>query len=188
MKDFKELDPLDPQKKPFTLPRPSNLNELDELDELDEALDLNLQYIDHLLSSAPMVSPPPDFVSRFEVRLEQRINRRRTRLGIIVIGFLLTLAAGLMLWTVAPPGLAFFNTLLNTEVVNALLAGTVNALQSVAASLSVLLRWGLLLAEGSQQIMRHPAFWGFASLSLGTVWLWAQVLRRFSLNQQTLSA
>ena len=159
----------------------------DELD-VDQAELAIMKNIDHILLNAPMVSPSTDFVTRFEMRLERRVNRRKTWVGVSIISLILSLSTLLLIWSLADSGQLLLNTMANTEILNGLVDGLVNLLQSSVAGLVALARVLGLLTDATFQFMRHPAFWGSIAVASGMVLLWAQILRRLSFRRFAVTA
>lgn len=135
-----------------------------------------LAKLDRLFAAAPMVVPPPNFVSTFEVKLEQRLNRRKTLVGATVIGLLLTALLGVGLWY----GVTQKVNLLDLGQLFHLLSFLSPLVEVAATVLKVL----SLTAGGLLALTRHPVFWGYVTVSVGIVSLWMQILRRVNLAQQ----
>jgi len=145
-----------------------------------QAEHIALKQIDQLLMSIPMAAPAVNFVAQVGIRLDRRINRRRTMTGMAIIGAILLMAAGLLVWSVANSGLTTLSFLSNFN----LLGDTVGLLGAVLAGLGTLFKVGLLVIQAMAQVVRHPAFWGYVALTVGVISLWAQLLRRINLAQR----
>lgn len=140
-----------------------------------------LTQIDTLFTRAPMVAPPPNFVSRVEVRLEQRLNRRRTIAGVAVMSFILLSMVGLGAWYIA--GTASLGSL-NTG----LLVQMAGFFEPTLGAVATLLKVVPLAFKGLFNLTRLPILWGYVAVSVGMVSLWAQILRRANFVQQPVIA
>ncbi|MFQ5575601.1 MAG: zf-HC2 domain-containing protein [Anaerolineae bacterium] len=140
--------------------------------------------VEQMLAAAPVIAPPPDFAARFDIRLERRLSRRRTWIGATVISLVLTLAAGLLLWSVADYGLLLWGWLNSVN----LLAGTLHLARSLSAVAGAVVEVGWLVIKAMLQLTRHPAFWGIAILTGGLVSLWVQMLRRLNVAYRPVVA
>jgi hypothetical protein len=137
---------------------------------------LALKRIDQLLRNAPLVGPSPDFVARFEVRLDRRMNRRRNLIGASIIGAVLVLATALLVWSFADSGLVLLN-LIND---GGLLGGIFSLLERFLTGTVFFIKLVELIGQTSLQLIQHPVFIGYALLVTGLVSLWAQLVRWFA--------
>jgi anti-sigma factor RsiW len=139
-----------------------------------------LRRMDRLLTSAPMMSPPPGFTNRFQAKMVTRQRRSRTWAGIITLmlaTLLLSLSAiallgisGLALWE----GLSF--SMSPSQSVSLLLElGRV----AVVAGKLVWLILGAL-AQG----LRHPAFIAYTLATAALIAIWTQIVTRHVLAQR----
>ena len=135
-----------------------------------------LTKLDRLFAAAPMVAPPPDFVATFEVKLEQRLNRRKTLAGATLIGLLLTVLLGVGMWY----GVTQKVNLLDLSQIFHL----IGFLSPLAEVDGIIIKVLWLTANGLLALTRHPVFWGYVTVSVGIVSLWMQILRRVNLSQQ----
>lgn len=149
--------------------------------------ELVMQELEALLTSTPMVEPPAGFVDRFEARLERRLSRRRTVLGVSVLSVVLVAAAALLFWNVTDAGLALLNTLLSFDVMNSLVNSSIGLLEGGLVSLTVLGRLLVRLAETSMLLLSSPVFWGYITLAIGIVAFWTQLLRRLMFSQLSVA-
>lgn len=133
-----------------------------------------LTRLDHLLVSAPMVEPPANFAANFDARLNRHLNRRRTLIGVAVIGVFTTALMGVGLWTVAASGLSFLNIFSGVDA----LAGVIRIIEITLSALTPFFKVAGLSMRAMLQVVRHPAFWGYVSLGVGVISFWAQMLRR----------
>ena len=138
-----------------------------------------LQRVERLLAAAPMIAPPPDFMARFEARLERRLARRRNFIGAAVISLVVVLAAALLAWSLADAGL-FLLSLVNGVTLQMY---AVEWLRQIFAGLGVMVRVLTLVGGTALQLVKHPVFWGYVLLVVGLVSLWAQVLRRLGVSR-----
>ncbi len=143
-----------------------------------------LTQLDQLFIQAPMIAPPSDFVAKFETRLERRVHRRRTVIGVSVIGIILMLATGLLVWTLIGSGAAAWELLSKGGVLGNLL----EFVGALAVGISAFIKIVTLMGRALMQTARYPAFWGYMMLATGIVTFWAQLLRRFHFEQQPVSA
>jgi hypothetical protein len=137
---------------------------------------LALKRIDLLFMNTPMVAPAPDFVARFEVRLERRLNRRRNMIGAAIIGAVLLLAAGLLVWSFADSGLYLLNLVSSGD----LFSSAMEAAQGIFSGSVYLIKISELIGETLLRLIQHPVFIGYALLVTGLVSLWAQLVRWFA--------
>lgn len=135
-----------------------------------------LAKLDRLFASAPMVVPPANFVATFELKLEQRLNRRRTVAGAIIIGLLLAALLGLGTWY----GVTQRVNLLDLSQIFHL----VSFLTPLVGVAETFLKVLSLTASGLLALTRHPVFWGYITMAVGIISLWMQILRRVNLSQQ----
>lgn len=143
-----------------------------------------LTRVDHLFKNAPMPTPSPDFVAQFEVRLNRRINKRKTRFGILVISLILILATGLLGWTIADSSFVLLNLFNNFDLLNVLL----NLFATTLNGLTTLFNLGILLFGAATQILKQPVFWGYVALTTGILALWTQMLRRFNVIEHPVTS
>jgi len=139
-----------------------------------------LTRIDQLLLAAPMVEPPANFVPNFEARLNRHLNRRRTLIGVGVLGLLTTVLVGIGLWAVAATGLPWINVLSGSN----LLGSLARIAELTLPALSPFFKVAGLSMRAMLQVVKHPAFWGYVSLGVGIISFWAQLLRRFRMAAQ----
>jgi anti-sigma factor RsiW len=132
-----------------------------------------LKQVDHLLCNTHLVAPAPDFLTRFEVRLGQRIKRRRNIVGVVVIGLVVLLSAGLLALTLADSSSALLTLFNGASVTTYVL----NVLQTATTMAGVVIRLIVLLGNTVLQLVQHPLFWGYLFVVAGLVSLWAQLLR-----------
>jgi len=152
-------------------------------DEACQAEFVALKRVDLLLADAAVVDPSPDFVARFETRLEQRITRRRNMIGVSVIGLIMALATALLVWSWADWGL----TLLSLTDGPGLQQVAVDALQSLVTGAGVVFRVISLLSSTMLRLINHPIFWGYACLVAGLVALWTQTLRWINQSRASIA-
>ncbi len=133
-----------------------------------------LTRLEQLLAGAPLVDPPVNFTATFEVRLNRRLNRRRTLIGVAVIGVLTTALLGVGLWTVAASGLSFLNLFSGVNV----LTGAIRIIEITLPALTPFFKVAGLSIRAILQAVRHPVFWGYILLGVGIISFWAQLLRR----------
>ncbi len=133
-----------------------------------------LTRFDRLLTSAPPVAPPANFVHNVEVRLEQRLHRRRTIIGTLVIGSLLMVISAIVVSGIFGSGSVLWQVLGNGETWTAL----VDVLSGISIIGSVALKIGLTIIRVVEDLVRHPIFWGYMMFAVGALWLWVQLLRR----------
>jgi anti-sigma factor RsiW len=152
-------------------------------DEACQAEFVALKRVDLLLADAAVVAPSPDFVARFETRLEQRITRRRNMIGVSVIGLIMALATALLVWSWADWGL----TLLSLTDGPGLQQVAVDALQSLVTGAGVVFRVISLLSSTMLRLINHPIFWGYACLVAGLVALWTQTLRWINQSRASIA-
>ncbi len=141
-----------------------------------------LKQIDQLLMAAPMAAPPADFVAQVEMRLERRLNKRRTIAGAAIFGAALLLVAGLLAWLTANSGMTMLTWLNNANWLSAVIDG----LTALLVAGGVFFKMATLVVGAMLQVVRHPAFWGYIALAVGVISLWTQLLRRISFAQQTI--
>lgn len=132
-----------------------------------------LNRVELLLGESSLVTPASNFASRFEQRLDQRLKRRRNMLGAAIIGLVVVLAAGLLVWTLADAGTALLGLVNGVNLVGY----AVDLLQSVFTVAGMIIRVVTMVSEATFQIIQHPVFWGYALVVIGLVSLWAQLLR-----------
>lgn len=142
-----------------------------------------LTRFDQLLAVAPMVTPSPAFVTTVSAKLERRLHRRRTVMGISVITVLLILFSGAFLWNFVDSGVTIWQWLndgvlwqVSLDVWRGLVIGGATVLKIV-----------LVIFTAFTKLLHHPALWGYVSVSVGIVWLWVQMLRRLELTRQHIS-
>ena len=142
-----------------------------------------LTRFDRLLASAPMAAPAPNFVAVFETKLERRLNRRRTLLGVLVIGSLLTAFSAVLAWGVFVSGAELWQWLsagslwrVGFDIFNGLVVVGITIGKIAAITFDALAK-----------LMRHPALWGYVSVGVGLVWLWVQLFRWTNFARQPVA-
>lgn len=153
-------------------------------DKALQAKHIALTRVDRLLTSAPMAEPSFDFAAAFEVRLDQHLNRRRNIMGLSIISGIMVLATALLLWSFASSGTDVWaatdgNTLANLSV---------DLLQRAMNVAGIIFRVGSVILQTMFQLVQHPIFLGYASLALGLVALWAQVLKWVGITRTSATA
>ena len=141
-----------------------------------------LTRFDQLLAKAPMIAPSSNFVPAFEARLERRLNRRLTLTGLLVFGILLTAFIGVSAWNLFNSGALMgqwigFSSLWNVS------ADILSGALAVGVTIGKI---AAVIFEALAKLLRHPALWGYVSVSVGLVWLWVQLFRRVELTRQTV--
>jgi len=142
-------------------------------DKAYQAQLMALKQVDQLLGEAVMFDPGPNFVNRFEQRLDRRLKRRRNMLGGAIIGLIVLLAAGLLAWSLADTGAGLLNLVNGVN----LFGYGVELLQGIFTVVGMVMRVVVMISEAMFQIIQHPVFWGYALVVIGLVSLWAQLLR-----------
>ena len=161
---------------------PSEIVAVEARLKTDEAYQTELQalkQVDRLLDDAPLIAPPLDFMTKFETRLDQRLNRRRKVVGTGIIGGIMILATLLLVWSFAASGVNL--TLLTDTTV--WMRNGVDLLQNILSAAGIALRIVNLVIGTMLQILPHPLFWGYITLVVGLVALWAQLLRWVGFNR-----
>lgn len=132
-----------------------------------------LTRFDRLLEAAPMAAPPPNFVPMVEAKLARRLHRRRTMLGMLVIGSVLAVIAAILTWGVLASGAELWQWAATDDF------GRVwfDVLNSIIAVGAVIGKIAAVLFDALVKLMRHPALWGYVSVGVGLVWLWVQLFR-----------
>ncbi|HEY84152.1 MAG TPA: hypothetical protein G4N96_03430 [Chloroflexi bacterium] len=141
-----------------------------------------LKQIDQLLVNTPMAAPGPDFVAQVEMRLERRVNRRKTMAGMAIIGVVLLLGASFLAWSAASSGMTTLAWLSNANWLSA----SIDGLTALLVAGGVFFKMTTLVVSAMLQVVRHPAFWGYIALAVGVISLWTQLLRRATFAQQTI--
>ena len=129
-----------------------------------------LRHVDRVLVAAPMVSPMPGFAGRFQSRLAARRNRRRTLMGLIVLGLA---TASLMM---ATSGILIFSGLeMWQEMPTGDLIGQgVSMVMSLGKTAATCFNIALVVWRALEQAINHPVFMGYAMMTalLAAAWAW----------------
>jgi len=139
-----------------------------------------LTYFDHLLVSAPMIDPSPRFVPVFEAKLERRLNRRRTLMGVLVLGTLLTAFLGTLMWGVLGSGAGAWQWASD----GSLWKVGFDVLNSIVILGTTIGKIAIIMFNALAKLMRHPALWGSVLVGVGLVWLWVQLFRWTNIARQ----
>lgn len=155
-----------------------------EADDAYHAELLTLTRIDRLLGETPLASPAPDFTQRFEARLDQHLTRRRNLWGAAIIGAILILSAGLMIWSLTTSGISP----LSVTDSDLIISNMVDLLQGLLSNIIVALRVTSLTTGTMLKLAQQPIVWGMCSLAVVLVAVWVQLLRWVGGMQKPVTA
>lgn len=139
-----------------------------------------LTRFDQLRASAPMIAPSPNFTATFEAKLDRRLHRQRTLMGVLVFGTLFVAIIGTLSWNLLGSGTVAWQWIgdgglwkFGTDILNGMLVGGVT-----------IGKIGVLMFDALIKLAQHPALWGYTSVGIGLVWLWVQLVRWTTMTRQ----
>lgn len=142
-----------------------------------------LQRVDWLLSSAPMISPAPGFTARFDSRLAAHRRRRHTWAGLAILTLTtLALLLGTMI-LLGISGVALWQSL----SASGLLTQSIGLLLDLGKVMAASLRLAWLVLSAFAQGLRHPVFIAYAIATATLVVAWTQIVARRILSHRPVT-
>jgi predicted anti-sigma-YlaC factor YlaD len=142
-----------------------------------------LQRVDLLLSSVPMISPAPGFRTRFDSRLAAHRGRRRTWAGLAILTLAtLALLVGAMI-LLGISGVALWRSI----SASGLLTQGIGLLLDLGKAMGASLRLAWLVMSAFAQGLRHPAFIAYAIATATLVVAWTQIVARRILSHRPVT-
>jgi hypothetical protein len=138
--------------------------------------------LERVLKDAAVVGPVPGFTDRFRSKWSRRRQRRRTWFGMTLL-VVMVLVTFVFLGTLATgSGLALLEAWGHLGQLGGLLALVWNVVEGVRAVASAL----FLIGRALSALPSQPLFAGYLLLSVGLVWFWLQLVRRWLPRQPSL--